>query len=158
MDLILNKKSLPLLSLFLLSLLLLWWMRPLGEEFSGAQLFLSIEPVSEEESLRQALEESASTAMGGGENEPDLRDKIEQAKSKLSKSDYKAAKSNYQRMLEHKEKLEKYKKDPHAFDNQGILRNAPNEQVRQQIIESRIAHLEREIQTFYNNIAKIIGH
>ena len=60
-------------------------------------------------------------------------------------------------MLEHMEKLEKYKKDPLKFDNQGLLRNAPNEQVRQKIIESRIAHLEREIQTFYNNITKIIA-
>lgn len=132
-------------------------MRPLAEELSGVQILLSEEPLADGENLvPKALEEGASAATGG-ENMPDLRDEIEEAKSRLSRSDYKAAKSNYQRMLEHVEKLEKYKKDPLAFDNQGILRNAPSEQVRRQIIEARIAHLEREIQTFYNNILKIIG-
>ncbi len=154
MDLVLNRKSLVLISLILLSLLSVWWMRPLAEELSGLHILLLEE--DGEILLPKALEEGSSSEAGGG-NLPDLRDEIEQAKSRLSRSDYKAAKSNYQRMLEHIEKLEKYKKDPLAFDNQGILRNASSEQVRRQIIEARIAHLEREIQTFYNNILKIIG-
>lgn len=38
-----------------------------------------------------------------------------------------------------------------------LLKNAPSEQVKQKIIESRIAHLEKEIQTFYTNIIKILN-
>lgn len=159
MDLVLSRKNWFLISLILLSLSSVWWMRPLSEEISGVHILQTREPLDNGEDLQQeALDVGASAATGGAENMPDPGDEIERAKSRLSKSDYKAAKSNYQRMLEHMEKLEKYKKDPLAFDNRGILRNAPNEQVRRQIIEARIAHLEREIQTFYNNIAKIIAH
>jgi len=61
-------------------------------------------------------------------------------------------------MLKHIQKLEKYKKDPLKFDNQNFLKNAPNEQIRQKIFKSRIVNLEHEIQTFYNNIVKIINH
>jgi len=60
-------------------------------------------------------------------------------------------------MVEHVDKLEKYKQNPIKYDNLGLLKNAPSEQVKQKIIESRIAHLEKEIQTFYNNIIKIIN-
>ena len=160
MELMLNKKTISLIPLGLLSLLLVWQMRPLAEELSASHIVLSMEPLENgEPTVQRALEENlaSSSASGGNPQEPDLRDEIERAKSRLSKSEYRSAKSNYQRMLEHMEKLEKYKKDPLKFDNQGLLRNAPNEQVRQKIIESRIAHLEREIQTFYNNITKIIA-
>jgi len=39
----------------------------------------------------------------------------------------------------------------------GHLKNAPNDAVRQKIIQSRINHLEKEIQTFQNNIQKILS-
>jgi hypothetical protein len=93
----------------------------------------------------------------GGKNKPSIKEQIERAKSRLSKNEYKAAKSNYNRMVEHVEKLEKYKQDPLKYDHLGLLKNAPNEQVKQKIIQSRIAHLEKEIQTFYDNIVKIIN-
>lgn len=41
------------------------------------------------------------------------------------------------------------------FDNKGFLKNAPNDAVRQKIIQSRINHLNQEIKTFQNNIQKI---
>lgn len=121
---------------------------------------LAIRPLDRiEEIVQQVLEENQSNSSSGGKpNRPNLRDEIEQAKSRISKNDYKAAKSNYQRMVEHVKKLEKYKENPLKFDNQGLLKNAPNDQIRQKIIESRVAHLEQEIQTFYNNIVKIINH
>lgn len=46
---------------------------------------------------------------------------------------------------------------PLKFDNQGFLRNAPNDRVRQKIIESRIAHLEQEIQTLPNPSRLTLG-
>ena len=160
MDLLLSRKSVPIISLGLLSLLLVLWLRPIGDELSTSHVLLPMEPFENVEAIvRQILEENqVASSSGGQQNRPSLKDEIEQAKSRLPRNDYNAAKSNYQRMLEHIEKLEKYKKDPLKFDNQGFLRNAPNNQVRQKIIESRIAHLEQEIQTFYNNIVKIISY
>lgn len=56
---------------------------------------------------------------------------------------------------EREEKLDAYKRDPEAFDNKGILENAPNDEVRQRIIDGRMRHLENEIRTFRDNIDKI---
>lgn len=75
--------------------------------------------------------------------------------SKLSSSDQRAVDS-YERLIsEHEAKLEAYKRDPYSFDNKGILKNAPNDEIRQRIINGRIAHLEQEIKTFRENIYKI---
>jgi len=110
-----------------------------------------------EQIVEQVKEENTDySSRGGGKNKPSIRQEIEQAKSRLSKNEYKAAKSNYNRMVEHVNKLDKYRQNPLKYDNLGILKNAPSEQVKQKIIESRIAHLEKEIQAFYNNIIKII--
>lgn len=43
------------------------------------------------------------------------------------------------------------------YDNKGFLRNAPNDAVRQKIIQTRVNHLKHEIKTFENNIQKIIN-
>jgi hypothetical protein len=48
-----------------------------------------------------------------------------------------------------------YRKNPDAFDNEGILQNAPNDAVRQRIIEGRIRHLEREIRGFQQQLDKL---
>jgi len=159
MELTLNKKMLPVILLGLLLLTSLLWMEPLSNELSNAPV-LSMTPwESWEEMVEEPVEESSSSAANGGNPQHNrLRDEIERAKSQLSKNDYKAAKSNYRRMLEHLEKLKNYKKDPFKFDNQGLLKNAPSEQIRQKIIDARVGHLEQEIQTFYNNILKIINH
>lgn len=113
-----------------------------------------------EQIIEQVKDENADTdtpSGDNGKNKPSLKEEIEQAKSRLSKNEYKAAKSNYKRMAEHIDKLEKYKQNPLKHDNLGLLKSAPSEQVRQKIIQSRIAHLEKEIQAFYNNIVKIIN-
>jgi len=60
----------------------------------------------------------------------------------------KSIKNLKKRMQEHQEKLELYKRNPDAHDNQGHLRNAPNQQIREQIIRTRIEGLEREIRQF----------
>lgn len=52
------------------------------------------------------------------------------------------------RLAEHRQKLETYKDDPDAFDNQGLLKNAPSVEIRQRIIQGRIKHLEDEIRAF----------
>jgi len=75
----------------------------------------------------------------------------------LTKSQQKSIRSLGKRIAEHQKKLSDYKANPGAFDNKGILQNAPNEKIRQQIIDKRIQHLEKEIKTFQNNINKIIN-
>lgn len=90
-------------------------------------------------------------------NKQSLKDKIEQAKNKLSRKNYKAAKSEYKQMTEHIDKLEKYKQNPMKYDNKGFLKNAPNDAVRKSIIDGRVNHLETEIKTFYDNIVKILN-
>jgi hypothetical protein len=68
-----------------------------------------------------------------------------------------AIRSLRDRIAEHLRKLEEYRANPDAFDNQGFLRNAPSEAIRQRIIEGRIRHLEHEIETFRQNIIKLGG-
>lgn len=77
--------------------------------------------------------------------------------AKLTTAQQKSIRS-YERLIEsHRSKLEAYKADPDAFDNQGRLAGAPSPEIRQRIIESRIRHLEGEIKTFQDNIDKIRG-
>ena len=44
-----------------------------------------------------------------------------------------------------------------ACNNKGFLRNAPNETVRQGVVDGRVWHLQHEIDTFRSNIDKIWG-
>lgn len=85
----------------------------------------------------------------GPEDEESARDK------KLSTSDKRSIKSLEEQIKAHEEKLAAYKRNPDAFDNQGHLKNAPSDAVRQRIIEGRIRHLENEIKTFNKNIHEI---
>ncbi|MER7763679.1 polymorphic toxin-type HINT domain-containing protein [Streptomyces sp. NPDC097619] len=65
---------------------------------------------------------------------------------------------SYRQLIEeHEAKLRDYLANPDAYDNKGFLKNAPNEEVRQRIIEGRARHLRKEIRTFHENIAKITG-
>ncbi|SDL31440.1 RHS repeat-associated core domain-containing protein [Pedobacter steynii] len=66
----------------------------------------------------------------------------------------KAISSLKQNISEHTQKLKEYKADPMKFDNKGTLKNAP-EELRAKIIAGRVKHLEKEIQTFRENIEKI---
>ena len=77
----------------------------------------------------------------------------------LTKSQLKSISSLEGQIAKHQSKLIEYTKDPMRFDNMGFLKNAPNDAVRQKIIQSHINHLNQEINTFQNNIQKILnGH
>ncbi|MGI8310683.1 putative T7SS-secreted protein [Saccharopolyspora hattusasensis] len=82
-------------------------------------------------------------------------DESTQDKDSLSPSDRRSVESYEKRIKEHEEKLEAYKRDPEAYDNKGFLKNAPNDEVRQKIFDTRVGHLEKEIQTFRDNIDKV---
>lgn len=75
----------------------------------------------------------------------------------LTKSQLKSISSLESQIATHETKLAEYIKDPMKFDNKDFLKNAPNDAVRQKIIQSRINHLNQEIKTFKNNIQKIIN-
>ena len=74
----------------------------------------------------------------------------------LTKSQQKSIGTLKNRITEHKQKLDAYKRNPDAFDNKEFLKNAPNEQVRQRIIDGRVRHLEKEIQDFQKGIDDIL--
>ncbi|MBT0722815.1 hypothetical protein HGT70_16265 [Rosenbergiella collisarenosi] len=92
---------------------------------------------------------SGSPGGWGPKDEQNARDK------NLSSSDQRSIKSLEEQIRVHEEKLEAYKKNPDSFDNKGHLQNAPNDAVRQRIIDGRIKHLEQEIRTFQKNINEI---
>jgi RHS repeat-associated protein len=76
----------------------------------------------------------------------------------LSASEKRSVASLRQQIAVHKQKLKEYLSDPDKFDNKGFLKNAPNDQIRQRIIDSRARHLESEIKTFEDNIKKILNN
>lgn len=74
-----------------------------------------------------------------------------QTRAQLLKS-----KASYERLIkEHKEKLEAYKKNPDAYDNQGLLKNAPSPEIREKIIQGRIKQLEKQIKKQQGELDKI---
>jgi hypothetical protein len=75
----------------------------------------------------------------------------------LSSSQQNSIRSLKKRISEHKQKLEDYKHDPETFDNKEFLKNAPNEQIRQNIIDGRVRHLEQEIMNFEKGIQDILN-
>lgn len=75
----------------------------------------------------------------------------------LNAAEVKSVRSLERNLVEHEKKLADYKRDPYAYDNKGLLKAAPSDEVRQQIIQGRIRHLETEINAFQENIRKIIG-
>lgn len=79
---------------------------------------------------------------------------VERGTSNFAKSQLKYITSLESQITIHIEKLKAYKVDSWKFDNLGHLKNAPNDAVREKIIQSRISHLEKEIQIFQYNIKK----
>jgi hypothetical protein len=78
----------------------------------------------------------------------------------LTPEQLKSIRSFERLIVDHQAKLEAYKVDPWAHDNQGRLKNAPNDAVRERIINSRINHLEKEIsgwQKQINDLKKLGG-
>ncbi|XZE34672.1 polymorphic toxin-type HINT domain-containing protein [Pirellulaceae bacterium SH501] len=75
----------------------------------------------------------------------------------LSSTQRKTYSSLQNNITEHYRKLADYVANPEAFDNLGILKNAPNAQVRQSIIDGRIRHLTQEIRNWENQLARMIS-
>ncbi|SFB64953.1 hypothetical protein SAMN05216266_1515 [Amycolatopsis marina] len=75
----------------------------------------------------------------------------------LTVSEQRAVRSLEKQVSEHQDKLAAYRANPDAFDNKGILKNAPTPEIRQRIIDGRIRHLEAEIKTFQRQIDDIQG-
>lgn len=67
----------------------------------------------------------------------------------------KSIKSLEEQISEHQTKLKDYMAGPDKYDNQGWLRNAPNEGIRQRIINGRINHLKNEIGTWQRKIEEL---
>ena len=75
----------------------------------------------------------------------------------LTTSEARSARSLQNQIELHVQKLAEYKADPDAFDNLGYLKNAPSQQVRERIINGRVRHLQQEINTFQDQLNKILG-
>lgn len=58
-------------------------------------------------------------------------------------------------VAEHLQKLDDYKRDPDSHDNTGALANAPNKEIRQQIIDCRIRALEGQIDKNLGELKKV---
>jgi len=86
-----------------------------------------------------------------------IGEKVAKEGANLTKAQLKSISSLEGQIAKHQSKLAEYIKDPMKFDHKGFLKNAPNDAVRQKIIQSRINHLKQEIQTFQNNIQKILN-
>ncbi len=76
---------------------------------------------------------------------------------KLTTAQLKAISSYEKLIAEHEAKLSEYLANPLKYDNKGHLKNAPNDAVREKIINARVHHLKHEIQTFKDNIDKILN-
>ena len=68
----------------------------------------------------------------------------------------KAMRSLQDRMAEHEAKPQAYIDDPDAYDNKGLLGRV-SEQIREQIIQARIRHLQNEINNYRNQIERLDG-
>jgi hypothetical protein len=61
------------------------------------------------------------------------------------------------RISEHEAKLRAYMENPYAYDNLGLLRDAPNDAIRQSIIDGRIRHLQNEINNWRKQVEGLLG-
>ena len=75
----------------------------------------------------------------------------------LTASEAKTVDSLSKRIAEHQAKLDAYIANPWAYDNKGLLANAPSEAVVQSIISGRVNHLQSEIANWQNQISQILN-
>jgi hypothetical protein len=72
-----------------------------------------------------------------------------------------AARKSYasltENIIEHQRKLHDYIQNPLAFDNKGILANAPTQAIRDSIINGRIKHLTGEIMNWERQLADLLN-
>lgn len=57
---------------------------------------------------------------------------------------------------EHIQKLLDYQRDPYAYDNKGILENAPSDDIREKIIQGRIDQLIKQINKQKGELEKVL--
>ncbi|MEG5016529.1 MULTISPECIES: S8 family serine peptidase, partial [unclassified Microcoleus] len=75
---------------------------------------------------------------------------------KMTTPQLEKARNSYQDLIqEHEKKLNDYIANPDAYDNDGRLKNAPNPQIRQQIIQGRINALQKQIKKQRDELIKI---
>lgn len=75
----------------------------------------------------------------------------------LTAAEQRSVASLQRQVAAHTEKLGAYRANPDAYDNLGFLERAPSPEIRQQIIDGRINHLETEMRGFQDQIDKILG-
>ncbi len=98
-----------------------------------------------------ALTLPAISAVEAGVGGKVVNDAAERARTPAEKS----LDSLASRLAEHQAKLNAYRANPDALDNKGLLRNAPTQEIRDQIIQRRIQILERDIKHFETQIEKV---
>jgi hypothetical protein len=75
---------------------------------------------------------------------------------RMTKPELEKARGSYQDLIrEHEKKLNDYTANPDAYDNEGILKNAPNPEIRQKIIQGRRGALEKQIKKQRGELNKI---
>jgi len=94
---------------------------------------------------------------GLGEAEAATGKAASNAEKLLERSQSRALRSLERQVAEHRQKLADYKANPEAYDNLGHLKKAPTPEIKQKIIDSRVRHLEKEIQEFQKQIDAIKG-
>ncbi|MBP2618381.1 hypothetical protein [Chryseobacterium jejuense] len=60
-------------------------------------------------------------------------------------------------IIEHQSKLTKYIINPQKYYNVGLLKKAPNDLIKNKIIQSRVHHLGYEIKTFHKNLNNLLN-
>ncbi|MGA8725421.1 MAG: RHS repeat-associated core domain-containing protein [Acidimicrobiales bacterium] len=75
----------------------------------------------------------------------------------LTASQQRAINSLEQNIADTQSKLDAHIADPDAYDNQGRLAQASSPEIRESIINGRVAHLQAEIRAFQGAIDKIRG-
>ncbi len=55
-------------------------------------------------------------------------------------------------LIDHQQKLMQYIKNPSSMDNKGFLKNAPTQQIRDQVYTARVQNLVHQINNYYQQI------
>lgn len=76
-------------------------------------------------------------------------------KKRTREQNEQAAESEKRLIKEHEDKLRDYQRDPYSMDNKGLLKNAPNDSVRESIIRGRTKVLQDAITRHQNELRKI---
>ncbi len=102
----------------------------------------------DQENKKESEEEGKGESNSKVSQESDMR---KQTNEQLQKS-----KESYEKLIkEHQQKLDDYIKDLYAHDNKGIIENAPNQGVRDKIIQGRIDALQKQINKQLGELEKI---